>query len=188
MNWHLVSLLLFALSKNEFVAAEEAEMSDIDKSLFDASAAEDIDAATAALKGGANINALSPRGSQTPLMQSVLHGRTKMVQFFLENGADFTIGERNGYTPMHGAGFQGRKEVAELLFKYGVGLRDKHEDGYEPAIRACWGPQDRHTETVEWFLDNGVPVDDIYDDCMEKGSDRTKQLLESRKSSGSGEL
>ncbi len=108
-----------------------------------------------------------------------------MVQFFLENGADVTIGERDGYTPMHGAGFQGRKDIAELLFKYGVGLRDKHKDGYEPAIRSCWGPTERHTETLEWFLDNGVPVDDIFDDCMEKGSDRTKQLLESRKASGS---
>jgi hypothetical protein len=24
-----------------------------------------------------------------------------MVKFFLENGADVTIGERDGYTPMH---------------------------------------------------------------------------------------
>lgn len=187
MKWHLVSLVFFALSSSEFIAAEEAEMSDIDKSLFDATKEEDIDAATAALKEGANINALSPRGLQTPLMQSVLHGRIKMVQFFLENGADVTIGERDGYTPMHGAGFQGRKDIAELLFKHGVGLRDKHKDGYEPAIRSCWGPQERHTETLEWFLDNGVSLDDIYDDCMEKGSDRTKQLLESRKSSGSEE-
>ena len=88
-----------------------------------------------------------------------------------------------------GAGFQGRKEIAELLFKHGVGLRDKHADGYEPAIRSCWGPELRHTETVEFFLDNGVPLDDIYDECMERGSERTKQLLESRKASnGSEEL
>ena len=184
--WYILSLCFFALpSSNQFVVAE---VSDLDKSLFDASAAEDIDAAATALKEGANINALSPRGLQTPLMQSVLHGRAKMVKFFLENGADVNIGERDGYTPMHGAGFQGRKEIAELLLKHGVGLRDKHADGYEPAIRSCWGPESRHTETVEWFLDNGVPLDDIYDDCIERGSDRTKQLLESRKSRTSGEL
>ncbi|KAL7430575.1 hypothetical protein ACHAXM_002258 [Skeletonema potamos] len=182
-----VSLLFFALFfSNEFVAETlSEELSDLDKSLFDAAAAEDTDAAAAALKQGANINVLSPRGSQTPLMQSVLHGRAKMVKFFLDNGADVHIGERDGYTPMHGAGFQGRKEIAELLLQHGVGLRDKHKDGYEPAIRSCWGPEARHTETVEWFLDNGVPLDDIYDECMERGSDRTKQFLTSRKSSGS---
>ena len=68
-------------------------------------------------------------------MQSVLHGRTKCVKWCLENGADVTIGERDGYTPMHGAGFQGRADIAELLFKHGVGLRDVHEDGHEPASK-----------------------------------------------------
>ena len=184
MNVKLLSFLSFAALSNCNVAAE---LSDLDQSLFDAAAAEDTDAATNALKRGANINVLSPRGLQSPLMQSVLHGRTKMVEFFLENGADYTIAERSGYTPMHGAGFQGRKDIAEILLKHGVGLRDKHEDGYEPAVRACWGSKERHVETVEWFLDNGVPVDDIYDACMEKGSELTKQLLKNRKSDG-GEL
>lgn len=100
MNWHIISLFfLIALSTSR--SNVSAELSDLDKALFDASGEEDTDAAAAALKQGANINALSPRGLQTPLMQSVLHGRTKMVKFFLENGADVTIGERDGYTPMH---------------------------------------------------------------------------------------
>lgn len=34
---------------------------------------------------------------------------------------------------MHGAGFQGRRSIADLLKKHGVGLRDKHADGHEPA-------------------------------------------------------
>ena len=55
--------------------------------------------------------------------------------------------------------------------------------------RSCWGNEIRHTETVEFFLDNGVPLDDIYEECMERGSERTKQLLESRKANnGSEEL
>ena len=99
-GWRVISLFALALSSssNNVVSAE---LSDLDKALFDASGEEDTDAALAALKQGANINVLSPRGQQTPLMQSVLHGRTKMVKFFLENGADVNIGERDGYTPMH---------------------------------------------------------------------------------------
>ena len=31
-----------------------------------------------------------------------------------------------------GAGFQGRLDIAAMLFKHGVGLRDVHEDGHEP--------------------------------------------------------
>ena len=32
-----------------------------------------------------------------------------------------------------GAGFQGRADIATLLLKHGVGLRDLHADGHEPA-------------------------------------------------------
>lgn len=124
----ILSLLLFVQ-----IPASATELSDADVELFEALKEEDADAASAALRNGANINALSPRGSQTPLMQSVLHGRMKMVKWALENGADVTIGEKDGYTPMHGAGFQGRSEIAQLLKDHGVGLREKHADGYEPA-------------------------------------------------------
>lgn len=49
-------------------------------------------------------------------------------------------------------------------------------------VRSCWGPEDRHTETLRWFLDNGVPIDDIYDMCMAStGNEKTKQLLKERK-------
>jgi hypothetical protein len=64
------------------------DLTDADNQLFEASANEDTDAALAALKAGANINARSKGGLQTPLMQSVLFGREKMVKFFLEQGAD----------------------------------------------------------------------------------------------------
>ncbi|KAL9185987.1 hypothetical protein ACHAXT_005225 [Thalassiosira profunda] len=158
------------------------DLSEAEEALFEALSRDDADAASAALKAGAGINALSPRGKQTPLMQSVLHGRTQMVQWALENGADVTIGERDGYTPMHGAGFQGRAEIAQLLKDHGVGLRDVHEDGYEPAVRSCWGPEERHTEAVAWFLDNGVPLDAIYDTCMEMSNNAgTRAMLMQRK-------
>ena len=56
-------------------------------------------------------------------------------------------------------------------------------------VRSCWGPEARHAETVEWFLDNGVPLDDIYDVCMEMTKNsKTKKILEKRKvTAGSGD-
>ena len=47
-------------------------------------------------------------GGQTPLMAAVLMGSTKCTDFLLKQGADHTIGEKDGYTPVHGAAFQGR--------------------------------------------------------------------------------
>ncbi|KAL3786893.1 hypothetical protein ACHAW5_006972 [Stephanodiscus triporus] len=160
--------LLFAVAHLPFVFSESSsELSAVDEDLFAALRKDDVVAASAALAAGASINAISPRGQQTPLMQSVLHGRVEMVRWCLDNGADTTIPERDGYTPMHGAAFQGHAVIADMLLKHGVPLRDLHKDGFEPAIRSCWGPEPRHLETLQWFLDNGVPLDDIYDKCLE---------------------
>jgi ankyrin repeat protein len=109
------------------------ELTAVDEDLFAALREEDIPAASAALAAGANINAISPRGQQTPLMQSVLHGRPGSVSWCLNNGADTTIAEKDGYTPMHGAAFQGHAHIADMLMRHGVSMRDIHEDGYEPA-------------------------------------------------------
>ena len=60
---------------------------------------------------------------------------------------------------MHGAGFQGRREIAEVLFKHGVPLNDIHEkDKKGPLQRACWGSEPRHIETARWMLDNGAKL------------------------------
>ena len=52
-------------------------------------------------------------GGQTPLMASVLMGATKCVEYLLSLGADTSIPEKDGYTPMHGAAIQeiGRAHV-----------------------------------------------------------------------------
>ena len=82
--------------------------------LFAAIEARDVSAMKSALSsgGGADVNAVGP-GGQTPLMNSVLTGCLPCVEFLLgREGVDAAIPEKDGYTPMHGAGFQGRPEIA----------------------------------------------------------------------------
>ena len=57
-----------------------------------------------------DVNLPEPGSGQTPLMAAVLSGATESVRvLLLELNADPTIPEKDGYTPPHGAGFQGRK-------------------------------------------------------------------------------
>eukprot|EP00798_Chlamydomonas_sp_ICE-L_P002684 gene2684-12917_t len=66
----------------------------------------DVERMQVALKDGADVN---KRGSQkrTPLMSATLGGSVDAVKLLLEQpGVDTTIPEKDGYTPMHGAGFQ----------------------------------------------------------------------------------
>merc|ERR1711879_251332 len=93
---------------------------------------------------------------QTPLMAATLAGMDKSVDYLLKKGADATIGEKDGYTPYHGSGFQGRADVAKILKKHGLDPLDTHSDGYIGLHRACWGREQRHTDTVRAFLKMGV--------------------------------
>ena len=99
-------------------------------------------------------------GGQSPTMHGVLQGKAKAVATLIKLGADLTVPEKDGYTPMHGAGFQGRAKVAKLLAAAGVDVNDVHTDGYAPIHRACWGTQQRHAETVEAMLALGATLAD----------------------------
>uniref|UniRef100_A0A7S0GPA8 Ankyrin repeat domain-containing protein n=1 Tax=Proboscia inermis TaxID=420281 RepID=A0A7S0GPA8_9STRA len=166
MTLRRLSLLLNFLLLTSFHDVNAIEPSDAQMALTAGVKADDPKEIEIALKDGADINLPSPRGGQTPLMQSVLNGQVNAVKYLLSRGADASIGEANGYTPMHGAGFQGRVEIAEILLNHGVDPRHMHEDGYEPIHRACWGSQQRHTDTVHFFIEKaGVNVEEIYDQC-----------------------
>mmetsp|Transcript_18922 Transcript_18922/g.41041 ORF Transcript_18922/g.41041 Transcript_18922/m.41041 type:complete len:144 (+) Transcript_18922:1472-1903(+) len=97
---------------------------------------EDIDGLKKAVQDGEDINAIG-HGGQSTVMHASLGGWSKSLQTLLELGADPMIPEENGYTPMHGVGFQGRTEAAKVLLEHGLDPMNKHKDGYYPIHRAC---------------------------------------------------
>ena len=108
------------------------------------------------------INQRDPSSGQTPLMMAVLMGKEEVVRLLLkEPTVDASIPEKDGYTPFHGAGFQGRASIARMLIKDSRGLdpNDRHKDGFQPIHRACWGGEARHAETVKV---NIKTVENIY--------------------------
>ena len=91
-------------------------------------------------------------------MMACLMGKATAVDTLLELGADPHVGENDGYTCLHGIGFQGRAEVAtRVLTKYKDVLPNTmHADGFFPIHRAAWGKERRHTDTVAAFLAAGA--------------------------------
>lgn len=118
---------------------------------------EEVESAVQDLRHGADINARDGRTGQTCLMASTLRGNVDMVMTMLENGADATVAEKDGYTPPHGAGFQGRPEVMRVLKEVGGidVVNSPHADGFFPIHRACWGREKRHADTVEYLVSVG---------------------------------
>ena len=66
----------------------------------------DLEQMKLAIKDGADPNWKGP-GEQTPLMGAVLAGAIDAVKLMLTvPGVDRMATEKDGYTPMHGVGFQ----------------------------------------------------------------------------------
>ena len=70
-----------------------------------------------------------PRTGQTALMSASLGGKAKLVGLLIEHGADPLVPEMDGYTPVHGAGFQGRVAAMRALAKAGLDYENVHKDG-----------------------------------------------------------
>ena len=129
------------------------------------------------------------QGGQTPLMLAVLSGKDEAVKILLAKGADTSIGEQDGYTPCHGAGFQGRAEIMKMLVQHGLPCTtDTHKDGFTPLHRACWGREARHAETARVLLKAGAPYDQPGGDGRKPidmtSNPATKKILAHRATKG----
>jgi len=125
------------------------------------------------------LNMQGPAG-QTALMYGCLKGKSNAVGALLDAGADWTITEKDGYGPLHGASFWGQTEaVLELLKRTDIDPLQPHADGMIPMHRACRGG---YMGTVMAFLEAGVPwnhKNSYGDGCYEITESKSiKGLLE----------
>ena len=121
----------------------------------------DIEGVQKALDEGANVNIRQPNTGQSPLMIASLRGHADLVQYLLtRSDTDPSVPEKDGYTPAHGAGFQGRAQVMKALHEAGIDVVDDFaQDGYAPFHRACWGRREHHTETIQYLYEHaGVDI------------------------------
>jgi len=155
----LYPLLILGLSQQICYATNDA--------IFEGVAKDDMIAIKSVVESDLSmLEAVGP-GGQTPLLNAVLTGKLNAVKTLLNLGANTAATEKDGYNVLHATGFQGRSEILEVLLKHFASQKeagsfvldpvtDKHRDGFYPIHRACWGNEERHTETVKVFLKNGV--------------------------------
>ena len=91
--------------------------------------AGDAAALGAALKAGADANAVGPDGT-APLLMASLSGNPELVAALLAAGADANAAnESNGATALHAAAFLGHADVARLLLDKGADASAVTYDG-----------------------------------------------------------
>jgi ankyrin repeat protein len=148
-------LLLLLVSALSVIAAPAVDRA----ALMSAVSADDADAIHQALKANPDaLNSQDEATGRTALMSAALGGMARAAATLVAAGADWNIPENDGYTPLHGAGFQGHAGVVNVLMSAGV-PHELHSDGFGPIHRACWGTTARHAEAVQAFITHGVSVD-----------------------------
>lgn len=113
-------------------------------------------------EGGKDINEIGP-GGQTPIVHAILLGHDDVVEWLLFAGANLTIKEDQGFSPMHAAAHAGRERSVRMLAAFGMDPSERHRDGWTPIHYASWadGNHQKHTDTVRVLLEMGVPHDEL---------------------------
>ena len=77
-----------------------------------------------------------------PLSNAALHGRLKIVEFLIEQGAKVSAANTDGNTPLHVAAFLCRLEVVDMLLEKGAPPGKRSRRGERPidVVSAPWSP------------------------------------------------
>jgi ankyrin repeat protein len=111
------------------------------------------------LDAGADINGQNRRG-ETALMVSMRYC-AEAVPYLLSRGADPTIGDRHGDTPLHQLGSiapEELDEIIDLLIAAGADINQQARSGQTPLIRSLYGGTTREN-VASVLLDRGADLD-----------------------------
>lgn len=127
--------------------------------LHDAINDKDLETTRELLDEGYDINEKPPEGvlkQSTPLMYAVRSGFKEGVKLLLKRGADWTIADETGYTPIDACAFHGHFAIMKVLIDHGIPFNEYAWDGFAPLHRACVGTEKAHVYTVEILLKAGA--------------------------------
>jgi len=150
-----VAVLLMAAAG----AVYAEDVSPKDQALFDAIENKDIGGVQAALKQGANVNAITSDGCPA-LYMATAHGETDIVTLLLDKHANVNAAAGKSLdclgTSLNIAAFHGNIEIARILLDHhaDVNLRDPHEGA--PMLDAA---ASGHIEMCEFLLAHHADVE-----------------------------
>lgn len=112
-----------------------------------------VDAVTALLARGANVNATETSKGQTPLMWAAAENHESVVRVLLSKGADVRARSTTGFTALMLAARQGHLGAAKVLVESGADVNDRTPDGTPLLTLAV---ENLRYATAEFLLERGA--------------------------------
>src|SRR5215475_12975834 len=116
-------------------ASSAGNVAAIDARLIAATRDGKVDAARAALEGGAALECTAGDGA-TPLSIAAEVGSDELVDLFLSKGAAVNSRDQSGWTPLLHASAQGARDVVKLLLAHGARTDLADDQGFTPLMQA----------------------------------------------------
>jgi ankyrin repeat protein len=100
--------------------------------LYEAAESGDIEAVKQHLADGTDIELKCTGCGSTALGHAAKEGHKEIAELLVENGADVSAKDEDGWTPLFYAAGGGKKEVVELLIEKGADVNATDDGGTTP--------------------------------------------------------
>jgi ankyrin repeat protein len=119
---------------------------------------KNMEAAKVLIHHGANVNAENGEGN-TPLYIAVHRNLPdEFIAFLIEKGADATVRNKYGYTPLRAASRNGRSSIAKMLLDKGAGVNVRDKKGDTPLLVAI---DSGHVDAARFLVENGADINAV---------------------------
>ncbi len=152
MKTYLFHILILGFLVTLFVSASFSWTADI----HEAVASGDLKAIQTILEKNPRLLEARSPDNLTPLLLASVLGRTEIVGFLIEKGADIDAGDNNRMTPLHFAASYGRPECAHLLLEKGADVNAREVNGRTPLF---FNARQGNEQIFQLLLDKGATVD-----------------------------